>query len=261
MFDKYVPLMAYFEGRDIAEFFFTVPNRPGHLRKALEVFERHNANVVSIFACSDPRGIMCSVFAFVDLTSSDVRGEDIRGELKRVTGGEVVVKTPPVKGFMMEELGFPLYVLPGVRGIILHAGGIQEMIRGFYEKFGDTASVFLFHLAFSGGKYMAEHLSQMLARMRSGYGLLVELLKIFQASGWGRVELAEYDPFATKIVVKMYDSVECGAFRGSGKAMSQLVRGYISGLLSGLIGREIRLIETKCIAKGDPYCEFYAEMV
>jgi len=78
----------------------------------------------------------------VDLISSDVRAEDIRGELKRVTSGEVVVKTPPVKGFMMEELGFPLYVLSGVRGIILHAGEIQEMIRGFYEKFGDTASVF-----------------------------------------------------------------------------------------------------------------------
>jgi len=259
--EKYVPLMVYFKDRDIAEFFFSVLNRPGQLKRALEVFERHNVNVLSIFSSFDPDGVRCSVFAFVDLTGSDAGTEDIKGELERVTDGEVRVKMPPVRGFMMEELGFPLYVLPGVRAIILHASGLQEMIMSFHEKLGDTASVFLFHLAFSGGKYMAEYLSQMLAEVKNEHELLVEVLKIFQASGWARVELVEYDPLAAKIVVRMCDSVECSAFRGSGKPMSQLVRGYMSGLLTGLIGKEIRLVETKCIAKGDLYCEFRAEII
>ena len=43
--------------------------------------------------------------------------------------------------------------------------------------------------------------------------------------------------------------------------MSQLIRGHISGFLTGLLKINVRAIETKCIAKGDPYCEFYIEKI
>jgi len=62
-----------------------------------------------------------------------------------------------------------------------------------------------------------------------------------------------------RIVLRLYDSFECEAFRCSDRPASQFIRGHISGLISALLNSNIRVIETKCIAKGDDFCEFIAE--
>ncbi len=160
---------------------------------------------------------------------------------------------------MIDEFAYPLYVFPGYRSIILLEHDLQEMIKGLYEKIGEGAAVLLYYLAYSGGKFLADYLSEKL-RLK-GEELLIEILKIYQASGWGRVELIEYYPYRMKIILRLYDSVECKAFKGSDKPMSQLIRGHLSGLLSRLLKTNVRAIESKCIAKGDPYCEFYTEKI
>ena len=160
---------------------------------------------------------------------------------------------------MIDEFAFPLYVFPGARSIILLEHDFQEMIKGLYEKAGESAVALLYHLAYSGGKFLADYLSEKLKL--KGEELLIEILKIYQAGGWGRAELIEYHPNRMKIILRLYDSIECKAFEGSYKPMSQLIRGHLSGLLSGLLKTDVRVIESKCIAKGDPYCEFYTEKV
>ena len=160
---------------------------------------------------------------------------------------------------MIDEFAFPLYVFPGARSIIILEHDFQEMIKGLYEKIGESAAALLYHLAYSGGKFLADYLSEKLKL--KGEELLIEILKIYQAGGWGRAELIEYHPYRMKIILRLYDSIECKAFEGSDKPMSQLIRGHLSGLLSGLLKTDVRVIESKCIAKGDPYCEFYTEKV
>ena len=259
MFERYIPWMVYAGDRDIAEFYFTVPKGPGQLRRALEVFARYGINILNVGAHALPEWERGVVFVFADLTGLDVDVERVRRELEMATGGRVHVKRAPVRGFMMDEFAFPLYVFPGVRSIILLGHDFQEMVRGLYEKIGETAAVLLYHLAYSGGRFLAEYLSEKLGlRERE---LLVEALKVYQAAGWGRVELVEYDLYGMRIILRLYDSVECEAFKGSDKPVSQLIRGHLSGLLSGLLKADVRVMESKCIAKGDPYCEFYVEMV
>ena len=43
--------------------------------------------------------------------------------------------------------------------------------------------------------------------------------------------------------------------------LSHFVRGHLSGFLSGLLNAKVRAVERRCIAAGDPYCEFYLEEV
>ena len=160
---------------------------------------------------------------------------------------------------MIDEFAYPLYVFPGHRSIILLGHDFQEMIKGLYEKIGEGAAVLLYYLAYSGGKFIAEHLSEKIGL--KGEELLTEILKFYQASGWGRVELIEYYPYRMKITLRLYDSIECKAFKGSDKPMSQLIRGHLSGLLSSLLKTEVRAVESKCIAKGDKYCEFHVERI
>ena len=259
VFERYVPWMIYAENRDIVEFYFTVPNRPGQLKRALEVFARYRVNILNLSAHALPEWERGSVFVFADFTGLSVSAEKVKRELEEVTGSRVYVKEPPVRGFMMDEFAFPLYAFPSARLIILLGRDFQEMVRGLYREVGQTAAVFLYHLAYSGGRFLAEYLSEKLGLR--GRELLAEALKIYQASGWGRVEIVECDLHKLRVVLRLYDSIECEAFRGSGEAASQFIRGHLSGLLSGLLRTDVRVMETKCIAKGDPYCEFYMERV
>jgi len=256
VFERYIPWMIYAKDRDIVEFYFTIPNQPGQLEKALKIFTKYGINILSLSAYALPEWERCTVFIFADITNLSIDIEQVRRELEIATGG---VKKPPVKGFMIDEFAYPLYVFPGHRSIILLEHDFQEMIKGLYEKIGEGAAVLLYYLAYSGGKFLADYLSEKL-RLK-GEELLIEILKIYQASGWGRVELIEYYPYRMKIIFRLYDSIECKAFKGSDKPMSQLIRGHLSGLLSRLLKTDIRAIESKCIAKGDPYCEFYTEKV
>jgi len=259
VFGRFIPWMVYAEDRDIVEFYFTVSNKPGQLMKAIEIFTKYKVNILNISAYALPDWDRAPVFIFADFTDLDIDVGQIKGELELVTGGKVYLKTPPAKGFMMDEFAFPLYVFPGARSLIILEHDFQEMIRGLYEKLGETGAILIYHLAYSGGKLLAKYLSEKLGLKDTE--LLIEVLKVYQAGGWGRVELIRYDPLTMSIVLRLYDSIECKTFKGSDKPASQFIRGHLSGLLSGLLNADIRIIESKCIAKGDPYCEFHGGSV
>ena len=259
VFERYIPWMIYTEDRDICEFYFRVPNRPVELRRALEVFAKHDVTILSINAYSLPEWDRAPVFVFADLTGLDVDVESIKDELERVTGEAAHYKRPPVRGFMMDEFAFPLSVFPGVRSLVLLELDFEEMIKGLYERLPKVAGTFLYYLAHSGGKFLAEYLSEKFKL--KGRDLLVEVLKFYQAGGWGRVELVRCRPEEPDIVLRLYDSIECKAFKGSNECASHFIRGHLSGLLSRILNADVRVMESKCIAKGDPYCEFYVEEV
>jgi len=259
-FEKYIPWVVYARGRDIREFYFTVPKEPNTLKEALGVFAKYNVGIVYINAYSPPEIGRLPVFLYADFTGLSVDAERVRKELERTVGSKVYVKTPAIKGFIMNELAFPLCAFPGARLVVLLERDFQEMVRGIYRKSEGFAAVFLYHMAYMGGKFLANYLLERLG-LRGDEKLIREMLKIYQVSGWGRVELVECDPHALRILLRLYDSVECKIFRGSKKPVSQLIRGHLSGLLSGLLKADVRVMESKCIAKGDPYCEFYVEKV
>ncbi len=258
VFQRYIPWMLYAPEAELCEFCFTVLNKPGQLRKMLLIFEKYGVNILSISGYALPGWEYGQVFVFADIKNTRVDLDTVKKELENL-GSEVYVKQQPVKGFMIDEFAHPIYVFPGVRSLILLEPDFAEMIKGFYQKFGEIAATLLYHQAYSGGKFLAEYLSEKLNL--KGKKLLVECLKFYQAGGWGRVILAKYDLEKPEIILKLYDSLECKIFGNLGKPASHFLRGHISGLLTGLLDREVRVIEKKCIAMGDPYCEFHLETI
>ncbi|MBO3808288.1 MAG: 4-vinyl reductase [Candidatus Brockarchaeota archaeon] len=59
-----------------------------------------------------------------------------------------------------------------------------------------------------------------------------------------------------KAQLRVYESCECEIGKGSEQPYSQIVRGMLAGFFSLLFGKEAKTTETRCIAKGDPYCEY-----
>jgi len=84
---------------------------------------------------------------------------------------------------------------------------------------------------------------------------LAEMLKICSATGWGRLELSGLDPKHKRAKIKLEEGFECTDMN-TGKPESNFIRGHLAGVLSIFFGSEVRAVETMCISKGDPYCEF-----
>jgi predicted hydrocarbon binding protein len=92
------------------------------------------------------------------------------------------------------------------------------------------------------------------ARPKTKEGL-AEMLGTYSAVGWGRPELTELDFVKRKAKVKFKDCFECEGMK-SGKPTSNFVRGHLSGAFSAFFGGYVKVIEKKCISRGDSSCEF-----
>ena len=75
--------------------------------------------------------------------------------------------------------------------------------------------------------------------------------------GWGRFTLEEFNVEKCRIKVRAENLFECKIFGKVGETRGYFIRGYILGVANEVFRTEnLTVEETKCIAKGDPYCEF-----
>ena len=60
-----------------------------------------------------------------------------------------------------------------------------------------------------------------------------------------------------KIIIRHDKLWECEVQKGLvDKPASHLLRGVLAGFFKELLGKRVDVNETKCIALGDPYCQF-----
>jgi predicted hydrocarbon binding protein len=74
--------------------------------------------------------------------------------------------------------------------------------------------------------------------------------------GWGILEYAEINPEAGEAKIRVYQSYECETGKGSEKPYGHFIRGILAGFFANIFEKEAKAVETKCIATGDPYCEY-----
>jgi predicted hydrocarbon binding protein len=85
----------------------------------------------------------------------------------------------------------------------------------------------------------------------------------FNKAGWGQAELVEYHGDPVRIVIKKtqpyYEDRYNGSAEGSRCYLYHGVTTIIEAFAKAEDFPELETIETKCIAKGDPDCEFTVE--
>jgi predicted hydrocarbon binding protein len=86
------------------------------------------------------------------------------------------------------------------------------------------------------------------------------LLDQFNKLGIGRLELISRDPSEPRFVFRLHFSPEALTYlehERPNKPVCYEAAGCMAGG-AGFIYPDIEIVETKCLAKGDPYCEFVA---
>ncbi len=85
--------------------------------------------------------------------------------------------------------------------------------------------------------------------------LALEAAKLFN---WiDDYKILKLDLKKPNITFRVWNLMDCSPFKEKMReTTSHYFRGMISGFVSKIAGKDLVFVETKCIAKGDPYCEF-----
>ncbi len=202
---------------------------------------------------SSPDGKTGSWDVFLDSPNYAVTAEALRSRLEAVSaikelrmsrGDELVV----------EELFFPL-VLSGLgsRVMLITQDSFQRMLSAMGNMLGSGESVIAFQEGRAFGSIFAGRLRALIkGDIRRCIG---ELAKLYGATGVGVCEFVEMNLDEMHFVVRISESIECQG-KQTDKPNSQWIRGHLTGGATVALDTPMECSETKCVAMGDPHCEF-----
>lgn len=244
------------KGRKIAYIALKLVNKPGALMKVSQLLAKYNVNILSGIIEAPAEEKEAYWISQIDLTEADVPPEKIFEELKEldvVLGiehgakeiGEILL--PPFKASITTL---------GGEAIVERDAWLYELYKALDQYFGVAGLAFMYHLGYRAGYIIGEKWSANAGV--TGRNLLILGFEIFKALNWIKdYELVEFDIEEKRIRFRLYDSFECRPFKGMSKTpRSHYLRGILAGFISYVIGERISLIETRCLSKGDEYCEF-----
>ena len=235
-----------------------VGKEPGILSIILKKLAELNVRLLGVnFTLRDDNRY---IFLFLDITQSPIKLEKICEELRKIEGViKVKFKENPYPGYILEVFGFPTTITMGnMRALIIPSYFFSEMLKEMYEKMSSGGEA----IAFYEGVFMGETVFEIFPVKTSLKDTIKLLTLLYKAYGWGIMELVEFNLLLKKIVIRIYDNFESSIYKKTvNESRCHFTRGIITGLTRRLFNREVRVIEEKCRAKGDPYCEFIVKIL
>jgi len=243
-------------GRKFHGFLVEARAERGVFRRMLEVAAKHNARLRLAHFQSFKRK---TILVFFDCTECDVEPQELMKEISRSRN---IISIKPIEskieGFIIDTATKHL-TISGVRSAAVSLPVFRGLIQGVHERLGSGGAVFLYYMGVEAGR----EASKLAREMALDLGILDSLrilrditLPLYGSTGWGFPEVVEYHDKSLLMCMRIYDSLECEVGRGARQSYSHLARGFIAGCIEELFGVKVSVIEVKCIAKNDPYCEF-----
>jgi predicted hydrocarbon binding protein len=229
--------------------------KPKTLDDVVDVFDAYNINLVMGLMLGNLREDRRILGAFIDYTEAAIPLNEIFTILKKIPGVfNVEFKEGLRNDLAVCQLHYPPTVL-GEESVVFRLSVLKSWFNRLWEVFGSGAAKIFYEAGVKAGKDAAKFFAEKLR-------LEGEMLARFMASvgsslGWGRFTLEELDMEKNKLRVRAENLFECKLAGKPGEARGYFIRGYILGAATQIFKTEnLTIEETKCIAKGDPYCEF-----
>ena len=139
------------------------------------------------------------------------------------------------------------------KAIIIPSKSLIRSFRALKKRWSLASLVFLYHLGYNYGATLAK---KFLENGLSSEKALIMSLEFLKHTGMFKdYDLIMFNSKRGNIVLHVYESVECSS-SSRRETSSHFLRGIIGGIVSEIVGKEVTVYETKCIARGDRYCEF-----
>jgi len=242
---------VYLPGRKIYGFIISMRNVPGALAKTSKVFWKNGINILYCIGVSKEE--ISDNLLICDFTFSRVVPKEILQQIREVEDViEVTIIEPIMPGFVIDYVHFPI-LLAGKRCLIIRQELMREIMNGVREEWGSAGNVFLYHMGKRAGALLWKTHSHFTERTEETIRILEAIMK---STGLGEFKFEmNANGSLFKVIVKY--SFECeNQKQETENGQSQFIRGLIAGIIGELLGKNVEVKETKCIARGDPYCEF-----
>ncbi len=247
-----LPRMIKVNGKRIVWFSILMDNVPGMLEKVTDVFARYKANILwgMLHAAEKPDEAWWCFYT--DLTNLNL--QRIVEEVEGIPGVKYVFQGEDSFGNYMFDFYHTKITMNSEYLLIFRRKWLINLFEGIY-RWGSGGQVFVYTLGLKGGEESYPYWRKVLGIDRAE--LTDAAIAILVMMGWISHGSATVDIDKGEAVVKLYGNFECEPFKNELKEpRSQFIRGVINGFFSSMFKAECETVETKCIAKGDPYCEF-----
>jgi len=229
----------------------------GNLRKLAEFMD--SLGIVTRYiqvSMEEANKPVINAIAFLDFTKAKATPKEA---LEILTNSYNFIKSakiikPQGKGVIFDDYFFPS-VADGERVVVFRRRTYEALFNGVKEKFGTAGEAMLYYQGFSIGAEIFDHYAK-IAKSNKVEDLVAVAKAINMTMSWGIIDDVNVDQEKGCARLKIYQNFECELGKGKGKPQSQFYRGAIAGVFARFFGKDVEVKETKCIAMGDPYCEF-----
>ncbi|MEM3696007.1 MAG: V4R domain-containing protein [Candidatus Bathyarchaeia archaeon] len=243
-------------GRKIFGFALEACYEKSVLRQLGELAEKQGVIVRYIqISMPKPSDETAKAVAFIDFSQSQLSPEEAEKILKNQKFVKSVKLLKPVADkFVSDSHYFPLTIMDE-RALIFRKEIYEGIFKGVRSQFGTAGEAFLYYIGFEIGK--RAYLSYSKLSGTEDFEALIATAKAVNLTlGWSILKEAKINGKAKTATITLLENFECNLARGYGKAYSQFYRGAIAGIFTQYFKTEMKAEETKCVAKGDPYCQF-----
>ncbi|MEM2708259.1 MAG: 4-vinyl reductase [Candidatus Methanomethylicia archaeon] len=252
--------IIFIPNMDIYGFNIRITDKVGVEVNILATLKKYRVNIIYALISISPQNIGQKLGVFIcNFTGLDVKPVNILDEIKNIDGViDAEIIQPIKKGFIIDDRHFPLF-LGGVRTVVFRQFIVEGLLKRLREQYGSAFDIILYHQGFETGKVTYKYFEENYC-----LGGIEEFIKadtaIAKAVGWYELIIEKIDLKNREAKVILKDSFECVMFKDSKTPKSSFTRGFLAGLFTEIFRVKAQAYETKCIAIGDPYCEFQVKV-
>jgi len=247
-------VLIYRHGREIIGYEVELYDRPGVLKKVLEIFAKYNINITYIERYSALLG-PAYFFIAADYTGLTISPYKILEELKRLKNYVKNVTIASQLGDIIYSSNIHIKDIGGERAITFGLSDMKGLLNGIRKKLGiSMGSSLLYHIGYGVGKECYQHYTKNI-EIKDLNNLIAMMKAILNANAWGYI--TDYKVEENRLILRIENLWECETMKNETEApASYYVKGFLSGLVDSFLNKKVVTREKKCIALGDPYCEF-----
>lgn len=229
---------------------------PGALASVAAAVGKEGVNLVATEQASMDGG-KTSAWGFFAETGDSYDVNKLRALLARTNNVLKVEVAEGSSGVVVDKKHYPFRFSSGQQAMSFRREVVVDMFSRIRKIFGSGANLVIYEMGVaageSDGRELVAYMGQSLVESN-----LPDLVYLYAAQGWGLPELVEISLQPFRATIRFKDSFEC-AYTKSAVPNSHYLRGHLAGINSAILGKKVKSVETKCVAKGDPYCEFAGE--
>ena len=255
---KELPVAIYSPGRRFVELSIEVELNPKAPERLTDLFRNYCFNPVMALAVGNFQVGKRHLEIFLDYTEATISLEELAEKIRETPGVfNVRYRRGLREDLVLRQLCYPPTIL-GERVAIFRYSMLKSWFNRLWEVYGSGAGAILYDVGVKIGKDSVKNLRE---HFKLGGEMLLNFLACLATSlGWGKFILGEFDKETCKLKVRVEDSFECRIAKEAGESRGYLIRGYIFGVATEIFQTEnLTIEESKCIAKGDPYCEYHVK--